>query len=746
MIVKAPLKSGKICSRDRDFFVDYLDRDYKEGTVLFVDASKLRTPADFLNLCDVISQTEPQTGKELMIDSLAKLTIASSNSQTWMKIFDQELAIKDVPEELQQLHKVIQELARGVFETTSEIIKRLSKQLASSKDTNDFLSIEVIANRVKKEGFFRVVDEDKKRKQVKRLIERFKRRWTAEKRGDKKLQRVPAMIAEAFSPIVSVFGIETSDSIEQKDEMRPQQTANELRAIDISRLESLVYKSNAELDELLGFVELIENDLLERDSDERLLTALLKRGQRILLQTMPATYAMREKYYSLNGPPLASLDGFSVSRWLQWYMEESSVGKEFNEALVYLKAINMEVSSLKPEELQQLNKEDERLQSIIQSCVKKFSYSDNFSIFPSHPFFNDDNWLVITQEILKISDRKVRVKLLRLYEARRKVALIQADITNTMIEVTGDRSQGFLGGLRGWNDKRDSAPLTDAAPSTQVMLKEANCVGRSILLSGMLLESGTYDLNTIRGGNSIHHVLLGTRDYLGVSRMVEPSGGRHLSYYGVSLKGFELAGKYSDSTVIAWNNVYRTMVSGLLASYSFYTNKNRLHLGYLALKISDTDQSWYNFAIQLSMVGSDYDRLLSFTRAASISNHPKMYEKILIRAFNDYFITIKSDIAEGIYNPLLPWIKLSLLEMRNNLQNHKLTKLFDKKSDKALKNGRSTSQHIESMAGKLNLIIDLLSEVDLPTELDPTKFLTPNFNSDGNLEWVTPDKEIITSL
>ena len=126
---------------------------------------------------------------------------------------------------------------------------------------------------------------------------------------------------------------------------------------------------------------------------------------------------------------------------------------------------------------------------------------------------------------------------------------------------------------------------------------------------------------------------------------------------------------------------------------------------------------------------------------------------------------VKKNITNCPNSPLLPWIKQSLLVIKRHLDDDATAKeLLSRITNPPEKNGLGEQTTIEEMKTNLDILLALFEEAENqpevalpdgwqgdPTEWsqediwDPSKFLTPQMTPQGQVEWITPNKEILRS-
>lgn len=726
------LPSITVKERDGKGYVFKVEKTTQAGVVLFINASKLQAPADYLKLCDIIDEVDPEAGRELAIDLLAKLTPMAFNAQTWARIFKEQKLPEDAPEQLNQLHIFAQRTADDVSSATI----RLAQRLANDPDTTSLESIEVILKRAREleNPRYAKIDEDKKRKQVAGIVKRLAKRWSNPK-------------------------------------LLPDQLQERIQT-DLARLEPLILQGVDETHQLLS---LIGSRITEGISIQWIMRALLERGQRILIQDMPLTEAMKTDYEKQKGeqPP----EDWKFVNYLEWLKTESEQGKKLQQAKYELERATSQAresqqtpSTLSKEQKDLYLQKEKLVQEKIQEIVKQYEPRTSKNEFLPHPFEDDTRWQQVTNLISQTEDQAVKDKLLQTYEAKRAVALAQKNLTDTILSMVGDPNAGFPGGMRGWNKHKEELRIPlETSLIMQILFQESNCAGRLGFFGDMLQEAGVFDTSSLKGAATYKHYFMGGQDALGVARVIEPSGFASRSYFTTLFEGSGTGKVYGNQELIHWGLLTNWSMVGLLKNVSAYLDATRaIEARWQALMLTDKrDESlWHNWSISLKkspQTKDSLDWLVSSARAAAIGQfYPWPHLHLLGDSnwIDDAIVVIENHSN----SPLLPWIKLSLLQVERNLgtpgRDEEIVRRIRKELTQV--NGADIVS-VAELRRNLNKILDLLSEVSLPSRrelggdpddltsvdpaeldhLDPNCFLSPKMTDDGNVVWHRPNGTMV---
>jgi len=408
-----------------------------------------------------------------------------------------------------------------------------------------------------------------------------------------------------------------------------------------------------------------------------------------------------------------------------------------------------------------------KIQTIMQAATVERPQENlkwyEFYVFPSHPVLN--RWEEVEQTIneaindlnfeLSESDKgDLANKVKAIFQAKRKLAEQQAHYTNLFLRKT---IKDMPGGYDGWNKvKRGLTILLESFPYSAARLKELNCVGRTILLSAMLMAAGVFEEKDLVAMSTYYHILLGGVDVLNVSRAIEGSGYPIHSYYYYSTYRNEDRNKvfygkvFGKKEIICQLPLSVGLLTSLGINYSFCLAKSEVKV--LLLKLLQTsgyieDSLWSRLS---DFCQSYTDRLLCLSRATSI-NH--FYLRPLVELcdlFDKNKGKILADLRKNRASPLLEYIKLNLLIIRKALYTE-----FQFKPE-FNKNINKIKFVLESLLSNLNLEnvqipsfwqkkygpnLERATIKQMRTDLsNQNLFPKPiSFNNEGQIIWQMPD-------
>ena len=323
-----------------------------------------------------------------------------------------------------------------------------------------------------------------------------------------------------------------------------------------------------------------------------------------------------------------------------------------------------------------------KIQIIMQAAtVEKPQENLEWYEFPSHPVLN--RWGEVEETINKaindlnfeLSDKKdLEQKITTIFEAKRKLAKQQADYTNLFLKTT---IKYMPGGYDGWNEAEEElTSLLESFPYSAARLKELDCVGRTILLSAMLMAAEVFEEEDLVTMSTYRHILLGGVDVFNVLRAIEGSGYPIHSYYYYSTYGNKDSRNkifygevFGEKEIICQLPVSVGLLASLGNTYSRCLEKSEVKVLLLLLKLLQTsgyieDLLWYRLS---NFCQSYTDRLLCLSRATSI-NH--FYLGPLVKLYNLFDKNkdeILADLRKNRASPLLKYIKLNLLIIQKAL-------------------------------------------------------------------------------
>jgi hypothetical protein len=360
---------------------------------------------------------------------------------------------------------------------------------------------------------------------------------------------------------------------------------------------------------------------------------------------------------------------------------------------------------------------EKRIKDIIKNTMAdKQQENPKWYQFPSHPVL--EKWEEIEEIINGLSDGPVKDKIRAVFEAKRKLAEKQKEYTDLFLGAT---IKYMPGGYYGWNERLKGVlkPLLEISLYFASLFKEPNCVGRMILLSGMLMEAQVFKKKDLVTMVTYNHAFLGGFDALGVGRVIEGSGAPIHSYFGIP-KEKVFQGKFFDNQEII---LQLPLQVGLLTevgiNYSSYLKKQKAR----ELELYLLQQSGYIEASLWNNLSVDLDNLLDYffalSRAASINNfYPIPFYYLLFTKAFYYLLFTKAleALKQEKSSPLLPYIKLNLLVMKKALEDEENAEKLRIRitKDKLKGKSRFTENDVETMKENLETLLSNFTDIEIP--------------------------------
>jgi hypothetical protein len=707
-----------------------------EGVVFFLKEDALQTPADALALVAEIAKLHPETAKDLMSSLLIKARVVSHNIQVWrdvLKAYEtgQLLSELDLPS-LSQLHKAFQD----IFSQIKSYLEKIPDDLVEFEKglTEKFKEFKATPLEKIDDLPLPLIDENEVIKHLRRIL--------------KIALNEPEFFQILPKPVKKLARKFTKKILEQKN---PKRLKRLLR-----RLENNIIKTPDVVNEAY-------------DPKKLLLTEVAERGQQLMLDRMEPSDGMISEMIRILDEEL--FNNKTIKSWNNLIVEKSK--KIFSQILFYgdildpeaIDEIQQQIEKLKPhvielwnqkhpdkplpknvrewikamginEEMSKLiadisdaeakplnEKQQKQYQAAYQSVEQEIQkiletttadeQQENIELdqFPPHPILArwGEIWEEIEKKIIDKFEEPVKDKIRAVFEAKRKLAEKQEYYTNLFLETT---IKYMPGGYDGWNEELKGVlrPLLEASPYFAPLFKEPNCVGRMILLSGMLMKAQVFKEEDLVTMASYWHVLLGGFDALGVGRVIEGSGYPINSYFGIP-EGKIFQGKvFDDPEIILQLPLQVGLITEAGVNYSSHLEKQKarkLKLYLLQQSGYIKDSLWYNLSINLDNLDSFFSR----SRAASINNFlPQPFYYLLYD--NEIFNKTFKALEQEKFSLLLPYIKLNLLVMEKALN--------DEKNANELRiriNGRKkfTKDDVETMKKNLQTLLSNLADIEIPS-------------------------------
>jgi hypothetical protein len=693
-----------------------------DGVVFFLKEDALQKPADALALVAEIAKLHPETAKDLMSSLLIKARVVSHNIQVWRDVLkayetDQLPSELDLPS-LSQLPKAFQDIfsqiksyLEKIPDDLIEFEKGLTEKFKEFKATPleeiDDLPLPFIDKQKAIEHLRRILKiasekpEDSERLQ--RLLKRLLRRLEAN------IIKTPDIVNEAYDPkkLLLTVVAERGQQL-MLDRMEPS--------------DGMISKIIRILDE-----ELFNNETIKSWNN-----LIVEKSKEIFSQILFYGYILDPEAIDEIQQQIDKLKPHVIELWNQKHpdkplpknvrewIEAMGIKEEFIKLKKELsKAEDISLNEEQQEEYQKAYQEiEEKINDIIKNKTADEQQKNiEWDQFPPHPILA--RWGEIWGEIEKrMDDNKfeepVKDKIRAVFEAKRKLAEKQEYYTNLFLKTT---IKYMPGGYDGWNKELKGAlsTLLETSPYFSSLFKEPNCVGRIILLSGMLMETQVFEEKDLVTLATCNHVFLGGFDALGVGRVIEGSGYPKRSYFGIPREKVFQGKVFDNQEIILQFPLQVGLITEAGINYSSHLEKQKARE--LALYI--LQQSGYirdNFWQNLSTDLDNLDYFFSQSRAASINNffpHPFYYLLYDNKEFTKSLEALKQEKSSPL---LLPYIKLNLLVMEKALNDEKNANELRIRINKDKLKGKLefTKDDVEMMKKNLQTLLSNLTDIEIP--------------------------------
>jgi len=740
-----PLKTGlgvmvktKIPAIVKDEQNGEIKKGEVERVIFFLKEDALQKPADALALVVEIAKLHPETAKDLMSSSLIKARVVSHNIQVWrdvLKAYEtgQLLSELDLPS-LSQLPKALQDIFSQIksyldkipddlvkfekgltekfeeFKATplekkiddlplpfideNEVIKHLKRILKIALNEPDFFQI--LPKPVKKlaRKFTKKILEQKNPERLKRLLRRL----------ETNIIKTPDVVNEAYDP----------------KKLLLTEVAERGQQLMLDRMEP----SDGMISEI---IRILDEELFNNETIKSWNNLIVEKSKEIFSQILFYGDILDPEAIDEIQQQIDKLKPHVIELWNQKHPDKP-LPKNVREWIKVM-GINEEMSKLiadisdaeaKPlneEQQKQYQETYQKIEEKINDIIKNTTADEQqknlkWNQFPPHPVLAE--WGEIEEIINGLSDGPAKHKIRAVFGAKRKLAEKQEYYTNLFLETT---IKYMPGGYDGWNEELKGVlrPLLEASPYFAPLFKEPNCVGRMILLSGMLMEAQVFEEEYLVEMSTYKHAFLGGFDALGVGRVIEGSDCPKYSYFGIP-KEKVFQGKVFDNQAIIFKIPLQI---GLLTeagiNYSILLEKQKarkLKLYLLQQSGYIRDILWYNLSADLYNL---LDCFFARSRAASIDNFfPRPFYYLLYNdeIFNKTFKALKQEKS----SPLLPYIKLNLLVMQRALEDEENTEeLRIRINNNELKGKLEfTKDDVEKMKENLQTLLYNLTNIEIP--------------------------------
>jgi len=662
-----------------------IDENETEGTVLFLKEQALKTPADALYLVVEIAKLNPHTFEELMSSVLIRTRVVSHNILVWRKVladyeagkFSELLPISALPQEFKELFDQIKSYLQQIPDALVEFEQKLDEK---------FTGLKVVPLKEIKNPPLMLIDEAIALgylQKILKIIAKLQANTTEAEKPEKReiaLNRLNRLKNKIFRE--NTEAVDTAYDPRELLLMVTMRTGQELMLNQIGPNDAMIYEFIARQDPYFFKEECAQNWNTLIHEKRRMVNQQASLQVIANLQNLQKTIdQLRQQLLKLwnNKHPDQPIPT-SVREWI----ERMRIKAEMTQLRNELAQAEAELVTTKEKEayLRISEAVARKIQIIMQAAtVEKPQENLEWYEFPSHPVLN--RWGEVEETINKaindlnfeLSDKKdLEQKITTIFEAKRKLAKQQADYTNLFLKTT---IKYMPGGYDGWNEAEEElTSLLESFPYSAARLKELDCVGRTILLSAMLMAAEVFEEEDLVTMSTYRHILLGGVDVFNVLRAIEGSGYPIHSYYYYSTYGNKDSRNkifygevFGEKEIICQLPVSVGLLASLGNTYSRCLEKSEVKVLLLLLKLLQTsgyieDLLWYRLS---NFCQSYTDRLLCLSRATSI-NH--FYLGPLVKLYNLFDKNkdeILADLRKNRASPLLKYIKLNLLIIQKAL-------------------------------------------------------------------------------
>ena len=651
-----------------------IDENETEGTVLFLKEQALKTPADALDLVVEIAKLNPHTFEELMSSVLIRTRVVSHNILVWRKVladyeagkFSELLPISALPQEFKELFDQIKSYLQQIPDALVEFEQKLDEK---------FTGLKVVPLKEIKNPPLMLIDEAIALgylQQILKIIAKLQANTTEPEKPEKReiaLNRLNRLKNKIFRE--NTEAVDTAYDPRELLLMVTMRTGQELMLNQIGPNDAMIYEFIARQDPYFFKEECAQNWNTLIHEKRRMVNQQASLQVIANLQNLQKTIdQLRQQLLKLwnNKHPDQPIPT-SVREWI----ERMRIKAEMTQLRNELAQAEAELVTTKEKEAYLMVSEAvaRKIQTIMQAAtVEKPQENLEWYEFPSHPVLN--RWGEVEETINKaINDLNFELpnkeylahKITAIFQAKRKLAKQQADYTNLFLKTT---IKYMPGGYDGWNEAEEElTSLLESFPYSAARLKELDCVGRTILLSAMLMAAEVFEEEDLVTMSTYRHILLGGVDVFNVLRAIEGSGYPIHSYYYYSTYGNKDSRNkifygevFGEKEIICQLPVSVGLLASLGNTYSRCLEKSEVKVLLLLLKLLQTsgyieDLLWYRLS---NFCQSYTDRLLCLSRATSI-NH--FYLGPLVKLYNLFDKNkdeILADLRKNRDSPLLKYI------------------------------------------------------------------------------------------
>ena len=763
-----------------------IDENETEGTVLFLKEQALKTPADALYLVVEIAKLNPNTFEELMSSVLIRTRIVSHNILVWRKVladyeagkFSELLSIYALPQEFKELFDEIKSYLQQIPDALVEFEQKLAEK---------FTGLEVVPLKEIKNPPLMLMDEAIALgylQQILKIIAKLQVNTTEPEKPEKReiaLNRLNRLKNDILTRNFreNTEAVDTAYDPRELLLMVTMRTGQELMLNQTGPSDALIYEFIARRDPdflkekcARDWNNLIhkKREMVNQQAGPKVIANLQKKIDQLIQQLLNLWIQkkidqLRQQLLNLwnkkhPDQPIPT----SVREWV----ERMGIKAEMTQLRNELAQAEAELVTTEEKEayLRVSEAVARKIQTIMQAATVEKQQENlkwyEFYVFPSHPVLT--RWGEVEETInkamndlnFKLSDKgDLEQKITAIFEAKRKLAEKQAHYTNLFLKTT---IKAMPGGYDGWNEAEEelTSLLLESFPYSAARLKELDCLGRTILLSAMLIAAGVFKEEDLVTMSTCNHIFLGGVDVFNVLRAIEGSAYPILSHYYSTYRNKDrneifYSKVFGEEKIICQLPVSVGLLASLGNSYSLCLEKAKVKV--LLLRLLQTsgyirDLLWYRLS---NFCQSYTDRLLCLSRATSI-NHLYLGPLVeLCDLFDENTGEILADLRKNRASPLLEYIKLNLLIIQKALYTYTVFEYkpeFNENIDKIkfvleslLSNLNLENVQIPSLWQKYGPNLERATIEQMRTDIsNQNLFPKPiSFNNEGQIIWQMPD-------
>jgi len=662
-----------------------------DGVVFFLKEDALQTPADALALVAEIAKLHPKTAKDLMSSLLIKTRVVSHNIKVWRDVLNAyetgqlppELdlpSLSQLPQDLQDIFSQIKSYLEKIPDNLVEFEKGLTEKFEEFKATPlekiDDLPLPFIDKQKATEYLRRILKIALKKPEDPERLQRLLRRLEAN------IVQTPEIVNNAYDP-KKLLLTEVAEKGQQLmlDRMAP---SDKMICEMIFTLDEQLYLNDENIKRWVRLI-LEKNDEIKFENPN---LEVINKIQQQIDELRPRVIELWNKKHPDKPIPK------NVWEWIK----VMGINEKMSELKKQL--LEAERMSLNEEQQKQYQEAYQLVEQKIKEIIEKATADEHQeelqrNEFPSHPVLA--RWAEIDEIINNLPDGPVKDKIKAVFEAKKQLAEKQKYYTDLFLETI---IIYMPGGYNGWNEELKGVlgGLLEASPYFASLFKEPNCVGRMILLSGMLMDAQVFEEKDLVTMAIYKHSFLGGFDALGVGRIIEGSEYPINSYFVIPKEKVFQGKVFNNQEIIFQFPLKVGLLTEAGNNYSVYLEKQKareLKLYLLQQSGYIRDTLWKNLSTDLN----NLDYFFALFRAASINNfYPNPFFYLLYgnQEFTKAFKALEQEKSSPL---LLPYIKLNLLVMQKALNDEKNAEELRKRIKENIFQGKYefTKDNVEKM-------------------------------------------------